>query len=223
MLLSMSRKFIFIHIPKTAGSSMNRLLFPYCDRPPRSFKGSLYRRLPMQVDPRKAHFRNHDTALKVRTKLGADFFNSMHSFAVVRNPYDHAVSHYEYMKQYRSKRISKEFAQLSFVQYLNLRLKPRYPWHRVFAHLPDQTYFVVDKSENIVVNDVLHFETLQSDMAKLQARLKLEPVPLGHSNKTKSRKTSRSIQDYYGDEEVSLVNTLYDRDFSLFGYSRDLA
>ena len=63
------QKFVFIHINKTAGSSIEKAL--------------------------KLRF-EHKTALEKRAEIGPELFAEKFVFAFVRNPWDKVVSHYHY-------------------------------------------------------------------------------------------------------------------------------
>ena len=86
MLLSLEKKFIFIHIPKTAGSSITRALRPVdLNRSGRS-GGALLSHLPVPEAPEKANLSQHDKAAWLRRKLPGPLYDSAYKFAVVRNP-----------------------------------------------------------------------------------------------------------------------------------------
>lgn len=223
MLLSLSHGFLFVHIPKTAGSSLTELLRPICVTPPRTLIRSVMRRLPIKEDPARAHFRVHETAEFIQRKLSKPIFDQLYSFCVVRNPYDHAFSHYLYMRQFRSAKIARFFAALSFEDYLRYRLQPARLWDEKFARLPDQAHFVVDRSGTVMVDQVLRFETLSTDMGTITARLGLPSAPLERINPTTAKAGRVSLADNYSAEAIALVQALYARDFKLFGYSSDLA
>lgn len=220
MLFSPDYNFLFVHVPKTAGSSLDMALRPYCISPKRTLLRSFSRRLPIVEDPLKAHFRIHDTAAFIRKKFSPRVYDQMTSFAVVRNPFDHAVSHFEYMKQYRSAKIAEKFAQMSFHDYLHYRSSPRLCLDRIFARLPDQSYFLCDPLGTVRVNHVLRFETLQEDFNTLARSLKLPSCELPRVNPAKSRRADHTT--YYDDAAIELVRRIYIRDFQCFGYSLEL-
>lgn len=222
VLLSTSKNFIFIHVPKTAGSSVHQVLAPYSVDKQRTLLRSFLRRVPILEHPENAHFRIHETAASVRQKLSAKVFDGFTSFAFVRDPFDHAVSHYHYLAQYRNKRLSERFAKMTFEDYLLYRAAPRRPGDRLFVRLPDQSYFLCDNKGDVLVSNVLKYETLNEDFTRMLARLDISAAPLEKTNTAKRRDTSIPLSEFYSQRTIELVQRIYARDFKAFGYSSEL-
>ncbi|MFY0619068.1 sulfotransferase family 2 domain-containing protein [Shimia sp.] len=222
MILSKSHNFIFVHVPKTAGTAMTSALEPYGVYPPRSLWRSFVRRLPIIQSPDQVYLRKHETAAGIKRKLGAEVFSQFHRFAVVRNPYDHAVSHYEFMKQFRLPKIAEKVANMSFSDYLRYRMKPPFWNDTFFARLPNQSYFLTDNAGSLLVDQILRFETLADDFDQLAKKLDFDGVSLRRENETVSRADKRPWQSYFDDEAKSLVDQLYDVDFGLLGYQKTI-
>jgi hypothetical protein len=219
MILSLEYGFIFVHVPKTAGSAVTAALRPFATTPKRSLWASAMRRLPIVEAPEKAHFRIHDTAALIRAKLSPEVYSRFHSFAVVRNPFDHAVSHYEYMKQYRSPRIAARFARMSFEAYLAQRMKGVGILDRLFVRLPDQVHFLIGPQGRLAIDRLLRFESLAADFDTLIADLGLPHTRMTERNPTRARNRARPLAAWYDATTTEMVRTLYWRDFELFGYS----
>lgn len=83
-------KCIFVHITKTAGSSITKALGKHDNENP------------------------HRNIFKYREQIEENIFNKYFKFAVVRNPWDRMVSEYHYQKQRKDGR----HTNLSFEQYL---------------------------------------------------------------------------------------------------------
>lgn len=225
MILSDTHNFIFVHVPKNAGTSMTEALEPFATTPHRTAWHSLMRRLPITQSPQKAHFRGHDPAVRMRATLSPAVFNGFFRFAVVRNPYDHAVSLYEFMKQFRIESTAARIRKMSFVEYLHYRVKRPFWNDTIFARQPAQSWFLTDDSNKLLVNRVLYYETLQADFDKLTSDLGLPVAVLRKINKTKSKSETRSFAtyaDYYDAESTEMVRKIYARDFHNFGYSLNM-
>lgn len=80
MIISESHNFIFLAVPKTGTSSIERALARY-------------------RSPLTDRFRKHATCKRVRQELPEKFWQSAFKFAFVRNPYDRMQSWYYYRKR----------------------------------------------------------------------------------------------------------------------------
>lgn len=222
MILSTSHNFIFVHVPKTAGTAMMTALQPFGFAPRRTVWRSILRRLPVRQSPEEVYLRKHETAAWARRKLSPQVFDGFFRFAVVRNPYDHAVSHYEFMKQFRIPEIAEKVAAMSFADYLRYRMKPPFWNDTFFARLPDQAHFIVDAAGQSLVPRILRYETLAADFDAVVTDLRLGDVRLPRINETLSRSDKRPWQSYFDAEAKALADRLYSRDFDLFGYPKDI-
>ena len=81
MIISDSKKFIFIHIPKTAGTSIAAALRQYQNPKCNALHSNSFDR-------------KHPTTNEIKTHLGEERFNQYYKFAFVRNPWDRVLSNY---------------------------------------------------------------------------------------------------------------------------------
>ncbi|WP_395542086.1 sulfotransferase family 2 domain-containing protein [Neotabrizicola sp. sgz301269] len=222
MILSTSHNFIFVHVPKTAGTAMTAALESHAVTGTRTPLRRALRWLPVREAPDRAYFRKHETAAAMRAKLGPQVFDRFFRFTVVRNPFDHAVSHYEYLKEFRNPRKAAEFAAMSFADYLRWRSTARGLFVPSFSVLPDQAHWLVDGAGQLLVNRVMRFETLADDFAQAMEEVGLPGIRMKRINPTRAKVKGRSLVSYYDAATVAIVRRLYARDFDLFSYARDL-
>lgn len=90
---------VFVHFPKTAGVAIEELLDPYKAPGQKALANRVLAKLPLPRDVNAAYIPGHATALYLRRRMGAALWKSYVSFAVVRNPYDRAISAYEFERQ----------------------------------------------------------------------------------------------------------------------------
>ena len=99
MVISFMRRFLFVHIYKAAGMSIEQALKSYDVR-----SGLLGHPLAEQerllqalgVNPAILGMQRHVFAAEIRDTLGQDLFNKLFKFAFVRNPWDLQLSLYHF-------------------------------------------------------------------------------------------------------------------------------
>lgn len=213
MLISHRHRFIFVHVPKNAGLSITAALEPFADNAPMTQMRRFLSLLPVKEDPKKAFFRWHTTALQLKRKLPAKVFDGYLKFAVVRNPYDRAVSYYHYLSRNEEHHRHGKVQGMSFRDYLE------YDAARIQrGRSQTQLSCVGDETGRVLVDRLLRFETLEQDFAELVKTVGLPVDKLPTVNASK-KPGDRSL---YADEEArALVERLYADDFEAFGYPLD--
>jgi len=68
MNISLSKNFLFIHIPKTAGSSISKLLKPYSISSNRQLTRRFTSYLPFEENIQNAYFRQHTKGTAFKKK-----------------------------------------------------------------------------------------------------------------------------------------------------------
>lgn len=212
MLISHTHRFIFIHVDKAAGTSLQEALQPHAEPLAES---SLRKRLAL-LGPlcrvgglhRAVQFGEHVGALAVKRCLPAAIYDGYHKFAFVRNPWDRLVSRYHYLMKNTAHRHSRIVAAMSgFSEYARWEMTRNKP-------LLHQHNYVCDADGRLIVDFVGRFESLHEDFAQVSARLGLE-MALPHLNSTQ-RKT---YHGYYDKALRDEVGRFFARDVELFGYA----
>lgn len=160
---------IFIHIPKTAGSSIEDMLgiqseseFPLTENTqlPLECETTLLNRM----DP--VHAPQHDVPWDVWRKIDPWKWDTYYKFTIVRDPYQRAISSYHFLKDavnYELNNMS-DFLQQAY-QAQREHSYDSQPFHHHFR--PQWDYF----DSYIVYDYVGHFETLAQDMQIIKHEL----------------------------------------------------
>lgn len=206
MLLSLSHNFLFVHVPKTGGSSIRHALIPYSI--PKN--GGMLRRvsanLPMRENPQKVRLRTHDTAAWARIKLGATTFEKMHSFAVVRNPYTRAISYFEYLRQNPKHPKNRIVQNMSFEEYLL--------WG---AQKTLQSRHLCDAQGKLLVNTILRFENMADEFRSICNDIGIS-VDLPRINTS----SQMPLEKYLTPRTCELIEQIFAQDFELFEYPKSI-
>ena len=209
MLLSLEKKFLFVHVAKAAGSSIRTTLDPYCVQPQQSWVNRFLDRIGIHVNhvgpfPRQ-WFRTHDTARTAQFWLPRHVFDGVFKFAFVRNPWDRMVSMYSYILLNTDHHRHGAVSQLEgFEDFLKTEFRRR---------VPLQLDSVSDRRGNVIVDFIGRFETLEADMAEVCRRIGIE-YRLVHRN----RAPHEPYQKSYNHRTRKLVADYFARDIEYFGY-----
>jgi hypothetical protein len=219
MILAPDKRFIFIHVPKAAGTSINSAL---------SMHDAFYPVRNHAAAARAAHaekiglpataaaLSEHASARDFIRVLGRETFAGYYSFAFVRNPWDVAVSwfHYRLINPAISGHKDAEAAG-SFPAYVKKHLTgPDGPRLAGVQHP-----FVVDDAGDVAVSFVGRYESLEADYGLVKRLLKVETLTLDHFNQS----YHPAWPSLYTRETFALVGALVARDAQLFGYAQDPA
>ncbi|MBC7357556.1 MAG: sulfotransferase family 2 domain-containing protein [Desulfacinum sp.] len=217
MLLSPKYKFLFVHIPKTGGTSVRVAL--------RGYKWKDPWRIPLFVCSRLSSLSGHRLACKLprhakviaaQEMLPRDFFQSLFKFAFVRNPWDLQVSSFHHIRRERP-HLMKGLE--TFQDFLKYKLDPERPYVFHFdVSIERQSDYLVDLDGRLIVDFVGRYERLEEDFNEACRRIGIRAPALPHKRKAVDRRDYRS---YYTDETAELVARHFRRDIELFGYRFD--
>ena len=208
MLISDKNKFIFIHIPKNAGSSIAKTLLPHAT----SLwiyginKISDKLQLPKVAAWNAQPFDSHVKAYELVDALGQERFDSYFSFAVVRNPWDWQVSFYSYILR-QTRHFQHEIVKSlgSFDSYVRWRCE---------YDVQLQKEYICSPQDDILVDYVARFENLVHDFGEV-----CDAIGVSASLRKVNVSNTKPYQSFYTDETRGLVAEAFAPDIEFFGYT----
>jgi Sulfotransferase family len=208
--ISTSHRFIFVHIFKTAGTSVRSALNPYVDRREYLLWNFIRRRLGFPPPDPYPGLSSHAHADEIQAALPPEIFKTYFKFAFVRNPWDLQVSMYNYIMRWRAHHEHAAISKLgSFEEFLRYRID-----HPTWS----QKCFVADKSGTQIIDFVGRFENIDADFNHVCERIDID---------TRLPRLNRSKHDdyrtYYNEVRRVLVERICGEDISYFGYGFDPA
>jgi hypothetical protein len=193
--------FIFIDICKTAGTAINQsFIKKFKDDKEIKFKGK--------------HHSIPNYTIAISSKITAEDIIKYRLFTVVRNPYDRIVSLYLWGSGtcYKKCKDFKEFvinvSNNKYKEYNRHRYRPQLHW-------------LMDKNNNVVVDNILRYENLNEDFENLLIKFNIPLFKIKKTN-TAFQKTgvNRKHYSYYYDQETKdIVTDLYQVDLDYFNYT----
>jgi hypothetical protein len=205
MLLSRSHRFLFIHIFKTAGTSLRAVLEPYTQSPVLRVWMRFRSRVGYPLPELYPQLSGHARAVEVRDVVPAEMFASYFKFAFVRNPWDWQVSWYHFILQNRDHHEHDAVTRLgSFEDFLQWRID-----HPVWK----QKDFVTDADGDEIVDFVGRFENIEADFARVCEATNIR-ASLPHLNSSRHK----DYRTYYRGRACRLLEEYSKDDIEYFSY-----
>ncbi len=196
-------KYIFIHIPKNAGESMEKALGGYMNRNKLCW---IEKGFPLQ----------HLTASQINIRVGAKKFDSYFKFAFVRNPFSKCLSEYFWEKNnpYLGESLEfKEWVKIKLKKLIENSENPSAHLERKMHNLP-QYKFIYNHEGERIVDWIGRFENVSNDFNLACDKIGIPNRPLPHRNKS----NHKHYTEYYDTESRAIVTREYAKDLEYFGY-----
>jgi len=195
-MVSHDRRFVFLHIPKTAGTTVRRALGGFLEPVRSTWLGDDYK---------------HMTAQRVRQLYGEQVLERYFKFCFVRNPWERMVSFYAYHRRGQGSSLARStirFCQThTFAEFVAQHIN-RDLWQG------PQLDWITLEDGSLAVDFVGRVERLQQDYEVVCERLGIPPVKLPRRNES----PHASYTTYYDARTRQLVEQAHARDIEAFGY-----
>lgn len=159
-------EFVFIHINKTGGTSVERALH-----------------IPFE----------HKTALEKIDEMGRENWDKAFTFTVVRNPWDKVVSHYHYRVKTNQTKLQENIIEFKNWVTLTYEKMDEYYYDNPRMFMP-QSDWISDENNNILVDKICRFENLETDFGIVCNRIGIS-AKLPHAKASDRRKYNDYYDD----------------------------
>ena len=244
MIISKEHKFIFIHIPKTAGSSMNMVWgegnYGSQQAMIRGVESSdAFKKIRVSIFNEKKNSLYFENSVDyahpfypINKFLVQPYIDdpSYFSCAFVRNPFDRVVSAYTYAsrrKEFEGNEgnTDPDFNFSSFTEFCKSYLTKDDlcdPVTKYNVHFLPQYKFLYDPEEadsdngKPFVSYVGKFENIEKDFNYICKKINIKNATLP---KIRNQKRKKHYSEYYDEESRAIVESVYKKDLELFNYS----
>jgi len=200
-MIDHKHKFIFIHINKCGGTTIDKLL--------------------------SGRFNDHDDAPAYMLNYPNEF-NLYFKFTSVRNPWDKVVSfyHYHVKRKWDLKWDWDATNAPTFTEFVKITSSyTKQKQESIFKGGPspctyhkriasNQLDWITDENQNIMVDYIMRLENFQQDFNTVCDKIGIAKKQLPHQNKSKHK----HYTEYYDDETKQIVAEKYAKDIEYFGY-----
>lgn len=199
-MISLQKRFLFVHIPKTAGNSIQSVLRDYSEDQLVALRKEQDGVERFGLRNPKYNIKKHSTLNEYHDALGDEQFRNLYRFTCVRNPWDRMVSYYFTPTQNPETWNPKKFREViskavSVSAYLRLRDAEGDPFGNV--------------------DYIMRFESLADDFRVVCKAIGISPPTLPQYNR--SRRDHYS--NYYDDELRELVRARFAAEIERFNYT----
>ncbi len=200
LMISFQKRFLFVHVPKTAGNSIQSVLRDYSEDELVALRGEQDGVERFGLRNPNYKIKKHSTLAEYREALGNEQFGSLYKFTCVRNPWDRMVSYYftptQSPETWDRKKFRKMISKIvSVADYLRL----------------DQD----DEDPFTNVDYIMRFENLAEDFRTVCGKVGISAATLPRYNRSNREHYSK----YYDDELRELVRTQFAAEIERFGYT----
>ena len=213
MIINHSLKFIFLHVPKTAGTSVTTWLGEYTGWNDIELGGTDYGEQIQVIYCSRFKLSKHSPASQIRRIVGPDIWNAYYKFAIVRHPLDRLVSAFQFYREWDHPGVAAAKKCRTFDLFLKSDYFDKDRRNCTRATGLQSTF--LETPHNEALDRICRFETLAEDMDKVAQDLGIDPPQLSHQNPSKRG----AYEAYFTPKTRSFAETLYADDFRTFGYA----
>jgi len=222
MIVSHEHEFIFIHIQRTAGTSIEKSI---CEELNISkWEGFIGEPRHVALDDKtkfddvyfneqrkKLEGKKHIAAEELKHLIGKETWNSYFKFSFVRNPWDRYLSSYLKKRKETPKKIRQVWPKSKLL--FNIAMLCKIGFLR--AKTKSQLDYITDSEGNIIVDFIGRFENLHEDFCRVCSRTGVD-ANLGDNNDSTSH---RHYKKYYYNFTKKVVKKHASREVDLLNYT----
>lgn len=204
MIVSRSKRFIFIGIQKTATTTIEAALEPYRNGPLHRY----YNQKHKMVNRTNIRFK-HVPAEMARRIVGASRWEHSFTFTFVRNPWARTLSEFT---GHRHQPEYEPYRDMSIAEGFRAWVSDGGNWLAKENSMKD---FVTDENGKLIVEFVGKIENLNEDWVSVGQRIGIPTKPLNQLNRSPEKVNIRSA---YDDETAATVYEWIKEDLAYFSY-----
>ena len=233
MIISKSKRFIFVHIYKCAGESITTGLSQHLNSGDYVIGSTIKGKINERFHPNRKILPKHASVTEIRSYLGEQDFQNYLIVSSVRHPCDRIFSLYKYLTKLTNKRKKAFSVDWAKGQLSGFR---KWPEYRILSQCENFSTFIrhpefdtlpaarpmkdfLSADGILLVDAVIKLERLQEDMSNLADRLGLPAIDVPHINNSslqKSHNTGSSLG--MSEDDRDYLKNKYEDDMKLFDY-----
>lgn len=218
-MISIKHNFLFIHVPKTGGTSIQSVLHTYADDElidVEQVNGKIER---FELQNKSINTSKHSSLLDYKNKIEKQTYDGLYKIATIRNPWEMMISMY-----FCPHRGQKKWDRNLFVEQLHncSTMKDYFYIPTVIERINRRLNFnllpLSLPALDAHVDCLMRFETLNSDFDKVCRHIGIEQILLPHSNAA----SNIDYREYYDQELIDAVHQKFKAEIEFGSYTFEL-
>ena len=215
MILNHQHRFLFIHVPKAAGTTITRALSPLTTFRDLEIGGTKYGEAIQERFASRFDLRKHSTGKVLRNKCPGHVWRRFFVFAFVRNPYARAYSVYRFLQRWKDGPHHQTVSAQDFTEFL---ASEDVREGRVEIARP-QVHWLCDRGSVLGgVDFVGRVENFAQDFGFVLSVIHRQPTTWDQGRHDNISTKKGEWQKHMTPEAQALIEDLYAEDFATWAY-----
>jgi len=215
MIVSNSRRFIFVHVPKAAGTSVTHELSRFTNFRDIEVGGTKYGEKQQNLYASRFDLRKHSTGADIRAKAGPEVWRGFFVFGFVRNPYSRAYSLWKFLRKWREGPYHDVAAGQSFAAFV---ADERFGTAEIEITRPQADWLTITGEPLPGLDFVGRVERFDEDFSFILSTISKKPVRYQTSAPMNVSTETDEWRNAMNPDVKRRIETVYAPDFEAYGY-----
>lgn len=218
MIVNNANRFLFIHVPKTAGTTVTRELSRFTTFRDVEVGGTRYGEKLQDMYAARFNLRKHSPAISIRAKAGPEVWRGYFVFAFARSPYARAYSLWKFLRKWKEGPHHALAENRSFEDFI---VSDEVASGAIDIAKP-QAHWLCDADRRLMdgIDFVGRVERFDEDFSFILSTISRRP----RVHQSEKRENASAEEGEWADELTprakAAIEAVYAPDFDLFGYDR---
>lgn len=219
MIVNNSHRFLFVHVPKAAGTSVTKELSRFTTFRDVEVGGTRYGEKVQDMYAARFDLRKHATAAAIRAKAGPEVWRGYFVFAFARNPYARAYSIYRFLLKWKDGPYHALVSPLSFEDFITSAMLRG---GEIEIARP-QAHWLSDAQGDIMpgFDFIGRLERFDEDFSFILSTIQRRPTPYRSLSRANASAEVDEWRDVLTPAARQAIEEVYAKDFALFGYEKE--
>lgn len=207
-MISDSKKFIFIHIPKTGGNTVQKILEKYSNNKLIAKNSSVGKNQGLKIIDKTTLLDIKHNSIKYYEVKYPEKYKTYYKFCVIRNIYDRLISAY-FFHNHSTIENPKEFDENDFIDFIRA-----YKKNEIFN-------YIIDRNGEIVVKNYIDFSNLIPSLKETLIKIGIldSDIDLLDFDIKLNKSNHKHYSQYYTKKSQNVVEKNFKKEIDYFNWS----